>query len=158
MLLMKNTTIREKQAAAQRIYSEFDTGEDDNLFELLQPFFPQPEVTEDGLPYFEPDEVQAFDALFERFGLNFRSSDDKFYDIRYVTELWYRLCENFGSHIFCSKHSPKLHAHLMKEMPADFQDYIRAVIAHDSPETQRLALKLDVENLQAFCVKGMFGG
>jgi hypothetical protein len=45
MLLMTNMTLKEKKAATVRIYSEFDTGGDDNLAELMQPFFPQPEIT-----------------------------------------------------------------------------------------------------------------
>lgn len=43
-------------------------------------------------------------------------------------------------------------------MPEDFQLYITAVIAKDSETTKLLATQLDIENLDAFCIKGMFGG
>ncbi len=155
---MKNTSIKNKKAAASRILSEFGKGADNEMLELLQPWFPQPETTSEGIPFYSPDEVQAFDALFERFGVRFRSSDDRFYDIFYVSKLWFRLTSSIGGYIECSRHSPKLFEHLVKEMPADFRDYTLAVMRNDQPETQRLARKLDIENLDAFCIKGIFEG
>jgi hypothetical protein len=154
---MKNMNIKDKQAAARRLASEFDTSlEDDNLAELMQPFFPQPEMTEYGTPYYMPNEIKAFDALFERFGLQFRSSDELFDNTLYLTQLWYRLTAHIGSHIECSRHSPRLFDRWMKEIPVDFHRYILAVKQNDGPEARRLALKLDIQNLNAFVIDGMF--
>lgn len=148
--------IKGKQAAARRLASEFDTGEDDDLPELMQPFFPHPEMAEDGTPYYMPDEIKAFDRLFERFGLQFRSSDELFDNTLYLTQLWLRLVGHIGSHIECSYHSPRLFDRWMTEIPVDFHRYILAVKQNDGPEARRLALKLDIQNLNAFVIDGMF--
>ncbi len=159
---MKKPTISEKtlkqiQDAFGKLSAEFGGDERAELARLLQPVFPQPELMPGGGHYYTPDEVQFFDALFERFGLQFRSSDDRFDDIAYMTELWYRLVSGLGGHIECSWYSPKLFALELKSMPPDWQAYLMAVIADDRGTTQRLAKLLDIENLDAFCIKAMFG-
>jgi hypothetical protein len=50
--------------------------------------------------------------------------------------------------------TPKLFEHLLKDMPGDFRDYVLAAVRNDRPEEQRLTLMLDVEDLEAFCIKG----
>jgi hypothetical protein len=147
--------IKQGKAAAVQLGNEFNA--DNNLAELLQPVCPQPEQTPSGVYYFAPDEVQLLDQLFQRFGLQFRSSDDRFDDVDYVTGLWYKLCAKLGSHIECSWYSPKLFAVRIEEMPADFRHYIVAVKEGNQADAQRLATQLEIENLDAFCIEGMFG-
>lgn len=164
MLTMKKpathgNTPAPKAAKFVDLNAEFGDPSDERaeLAELLCLFFPQPELMPDGAYYYTPAEVQYFDALFERFGLAFRSSDDKFDDIKYLTGLWYRLVNGVGGHIECARHSPKLHEYLMNTFPLDFQHYLAAVVANDRETAKLLAAKLDVENLDAPFVKPMFG-
>ena len=142
-----------------RIAAEFGPSEGvAEVLQLLNPFFPQPELHDDGQYYFTPDEVKDFDALFERFGLSFRSTDARFDDINFLTKLWFRLVNGFGSHIECSVYSPKLYEHIVGQWPAKFREYLLAVMSNNRARVVELARELKVEDLTAEVPAPMFGG
>ena len=154
---MKKTHKETEETFNDFIQGEFpDEGADSTLQLLLAAYFPQPELIKGGGHYYTPEEIKYFDALFERFGLAFRSTDDKFDDIEYLPELWFRLSTDIGSYIFAKAAMPKIIDRCMNKMPPDFRDYILAVRANDVETMQRLARQLDIENLDAFCISGLF--
>lgn len=143
---------------AKVVESEFMVSDHtSSLLSLLNPIFPEPEVTPQGFSYFMPEDVARFDALFERFGLEFRSSSEAFEDFEYVANLWYRLSEGYGTYITCSFLQPSIFKKEMAKWPPDFRDYLKAVIENDQPAARLLAKKLQVENLNAYMPKAFFG-
>lgn len=147
-----------KPNITSRLAAEFGPSEGvAEVLQLLNPFFPQPELHPDGQYYFTPDEVRDFDALFERFGVSFRSTDDRFEDIGYLTKLWYRLVNGFGSHVECSLHSPRLYEHIVGAWPTSFQEYLAAVMSGDQARAVELAAELKIEDLSAEVPAPMFG-
>jgi hypothetical protein len=129
----------------------------DELLRLLQPFFPDPEFLPSGRYFFKPEEVRDFDALFERFGLAFRSTNDRFdNDLHYLSQLWLRLGNDFGGYIEFSITSPGIYKRVVGNWSLDFQAYLAAVIADDRVTAQRLAKKLEIENLDTV-MPGVYG-
>lgn len=144
------------------MYSEFVAKEfalaapDADLLRLLNPVFPQPELSPAGFHYFTPDEIRFFDALFARFGLSVRSHDGRFDDIEYLTKLWLRLVNGFGSHIECSMMSPRLFEDVVGEWAPPFKEYLFAVINGDAQLTARLAQELRIEDLDTPIPSALF--
>lgn len=140
------------------IEGEFDLSDNQAvLTRLLNPVFPEPEITPGGQPYFTPGQVKRLDALFARFGLSFNSTDDAFENLEYVGNLWYRLSEGFGTYITVSFLQPRIFKKEMEKWPADYRDYLAAVIADDRPKARELATKIRVEDLNAWMPKAFFG-
>lgn len=147
-----------KTNITSRLAAEFGPAEGvAEVLQLLNPFFPQPALHPDGQYYFTPDEVKDFDALFERFGLSFRSTDDRFENITYLTDLWYRLVNGFGSHIECSLHSPRLYEHIVGQWPPLYREYLLAVMANNRAKAMELARELKIEDLAVEVPAPMFG-
>lgn len=146
-----------KNNIASRLSVEFcPSSSRAEVLELLDPVFPQPELHPSGFHFFKPDEIHAFNLLFERFGLEFRASDEKFDDIKYLTELWYRLVNGFGGHIECSVYSPPLFELKMRNWPLDFKNYLRAVMSNDQARAVELAALLRIEDLDTNMPPAMF--
>lgn len=146
-----------RTSITSRITAEFGPSSGSaEMLQLLNPVFPEPEIHPSGFFYFTPDEVKNFNLLFERFGLAFRATDDKFEDIGYLTELWYRLVSGFGGHIECSVYSPKLFALEAQKWPHAFREYLDAVMNNDGARSIELAAELKVENLDVTMPTAMF--
>jgi hypothetical protein len=127
------------------------------LHSLLRVTCPQPSVSPSGFQYFAPEDVKYFDTLFERFGLRFSSSDDRFDDIKYVAEIWYRLVGHFGAFVECADLWPKIFARRIAEWPPGFADYLRAVMDGDRVKAQALAAALNIEMLGAEMPRQLMG-
>ena len=127
------------------------------LVGLLRITCPQPECHSSGFQYFAPEDVQYFDALFERFGLRLRSSDDRFDDIKYVADIWYRLVGHFGAFIECADLWPKIFERRLAEWPPGFADYLHAVMADDRTAAQNLASVLSIEKLAITMPRELMG-
>jgi len=137
-----------KQNLASRLISEFAPADSANdIMRVLDPIFPEPELHPNGFYFFKPEEVTSFNELFDRFGLKFRATDPAFEDIRYLTEVWYRLVNGFGSQITCYFHSPKLFQLEVAEWPTPFREYLAAVMSDDRARSRELAAELRIEDL-----------
>jgi hypothetical protein len=146
-----------KQNISSRLATEFSPApERAEVLALLDPIFPQPELHPGGFYFFKPEEIRSFNALFERFGLEFRASDEKFENIGYLTDLWYRLVNGFGSLIECSVYSPVLFEFKLRKWPEKFKAYLQAVMSNDQAGAFALAVELRVADLASPMPPAMF--
>lgn len=83
------------------------------------------------------------DALFERFGLQLRTSDD----YRKVSAVWRKLANEYGPAMAALVLRPGEALDELRKLPMGRVGYIEAVLKGDKVKAKHFAVLLQVENL-----------
>ena len=109
------------------------------LAALLDMFFPDCEIGENGYPKFAAEDETQLNALFERCGLRMRVEGNT---LNMLTEA-YQFCSLYlGDFLNRAMRRPDAFEYMTREWPAEWKQYALAVVSGDQDAARAYATKL----------------